>query len=154
MRTAHRLRAFTLIETLTVLIILSLTAAICSMYLTAGSEQARVRAAAASWQDLDAMARLHARAGHAIQISLDREGHAVTLRSNESNVPLRELALPAGWRGALYVNKEPTDAIVVDRRGRSLDYRAELRPDDASTDPIVWTACGLTGWVIDDGVSP
>src|SRR5688572_20250906 len=99
-QTVKGLRAFTLIETLAVIITLSLAAAICSMSLAAGNEQARVRAAAAAWRDLDALARLHAKAGQVVQMILSHEGYVVTLRSNESDAPLREVALPRGWRGA------------------------------------------------------
>lgn len=135
--------AFTLIETLAVIVIVSLVTGIATVGLAAASDSARLRGAAAHWRDLDARARLFSRSLGPIVMSVDNQRNAVTLHSVGSNERLTAVLLPDGVWGRVGANP-PTESIVFDRLGRSVDYDVEVR---TAQRVIQWRVWGLTGLI-------
>lgn len=135
--------AFTLIEVLAVIVIISLVVGVATVGLAAASDSARLRAAAAHWRDLDARARLFGRSLGPVVMSVGDQGNAVTLHSVESNERLTAVVLPDGVWGRLRVDPR-TQSIVFDRLGRSVDYDVEVR---TAQRVIQWRVFGLTGLI-------
>ena len=135
--------AFTLIEVLAVIVIVSMVAGLATFGLAAASDSARLRAAAAQWRDLDARARLFSRSLGPVVMSFEDPSNAVTLYSVESNERLTAVVLPDGVWGRLRVDP-PTESIVFDRLGRSVDYDVEVRTAQRL---IQWRVFGLTGLI-------
>ncbi len=135
--------AFTLVETLAVIVIISMVAGIATVGLAAASDSARLRAAAAQWRDLDARARLFSRSLGPVVMSFEDQSNAVTLHSVGSNELLTAVVLPAEVFGRFRV-ASPTESIVFDRLGRSVDYDVEVRTNQRV---IHWRVWGLTGLI-------
>lgn len=135
--------AFTLIEVLAVIVIVSMVAGVATVGLAAASDSARLRAAAAQWRDLDARARLFSRSLGPVVMSVGYQRNAVTLHSVGSNERLTAVVLPDGVWGQLRVDP-PTQSIVFDRLGRSMDYDVEVR---TAQRVIHWRVWGLTGLI-------
>ncbi len=135
--------AFTLIEVMAVIVIVSMVAGVATVGLAAASDSARLRATAAQWRDLDARARLLGRSLGPVVMSFDDQRNAVTLHSVESNELLTTVVLPAEVCGRLRVDP-PTQSIVFDRLGRSVDYDVEVR---TAQRVIHWRVWGLTGLI-------
>ena len=135
--------AFTLIEVLAVIVIVSMVAGVATVGLAATNDSARLRGAAAQWRDLDARARLLGRSLRPVVMSVGDQGNAVTLHSVESNELLTAVVLPDGVWGRLRVDPR-TQSIVFDRLGRSVDYDVEVRTDQQV---IHWRVWGLTGLI-------
>ena len=135
--------AFTLIEVLAVIVIVSMVAGIATVGLAAASDSAQLRAAAAQWRDLDARARLFSRSLGPVVMSVDDQSNAVTLHSVGSIERLTAVVLPDGVWGRLRVDP-PAQSIVFDRLGRSVDYDVEVR---TAQRVIRWRVFGLTGLI-------
>lgn len=133
--------AFTLIEVLAVIVIISMVAGVATIGLAAASESARLRAAAAQWRDLDARARLFSRSLGPVVMSVGDQSNAVTLQSVESNELLTAVVLSDGVWGRFGADP-PTESVVFDRLGRSVDYDVEVR---TAQRVIHWRVWGLTG---------
>ena len=139
----RRPAAFTLIELLAVIVIVSLVAGVATMGLAATSDAARLHAAAAQWRDLDAKARLFSRSLGPVEISLGDDGEEIQLHRLQSEELLSKLSLPPGMTGRIHAPGAPP-SIVVDRLGRSIDYEVELRSQERV---VAWQVCGLTGLI-------
>lgn len=143
-------RGFTLIELLAVIVIVALTAAIASVGLVAGSEQANTFAAAAAWQDLDARARLFAVSEGPVRMTVQLGAAAISNLQTGEN--LGDVVLPASVSGQLSVSERPVGSIIFDARGRSSDYLIQLRERDSNKLRLRWRVCGMTGWIVQDEV--
>lgn len=148
----HYRRALTLIEMLAVVVLLSLVAALGSVGLVSGNEQAQLRASLAAWQDLDATARLLAQTNGPIQMVLN-EG-TIAISSTHVGEGFSSVVLPDGYTGHLVVGNHETNAITFDARGHSEDYRVEIRRLATELPGSGWEVCGLTGWVVHREASP
>ena len=141
---AHNFRpAFTLIELLAVIVIVSLVAGLATVGLASTSKNARLHATAAEWRDLDTRARLFGRSLGPVMMSLDNDRHQIALRVIESNELLSTLDLPGRVTARLHT-QPPTESIVFDRLGRSVDYESELHTAQRT---IRWRICGLSGLI-------
>lgn len=136
--------AFTLIELLAVIVIVSLTIGLVTISLAATGERAYLRATVAQWRDLDARARAFARSLGSITMRLDQGSHAVQLHRDQSGELLTTVHLPQDLSATLG-SEEPSHTIIFDRLGRSPDYDVKLLAKNNRT--IHWHVCGLTGWI-------
>ncbi len=136
-------RAFTLIELLAVIVIVSLVAGIATVGLASASESAQLHAAAAEWRDLDGRARLFGRSLGPVVMSLNSKRDAVMLHVTDSKELLSEVTLPDGASGQIQT-RTPSKMIAFDRLGRSVDYDVELRTGEHL---IRWRVYGLTGLI-------
>lgn len=130
-------RAFTLIELLAVVAIMSLVSGVLTIHLAAETDAARRRAAATAWTDLDARARLYARTGGPVVMTLNAGRTVVRLHRAGSAERLAEVDLPAPGR----LTKP---AVLFDRFGHSVDYAAEVT---SGARTIRWHVLGLTGQI-------
>ncbi len=135
--------AFTLIELLAVIVIVSLVAGIATVGLASASQIAQLHAAAADWRDLDGRARLFGRSLGPVVMSLNSERNAVMLHAPDSKELLSVVTLPDGTAGQIET-RTPNKMIAFDRLGRSVDYDVELRSGERV---IRWRVYGLTGLI-------
>ncbi len=135
--------AFTLIELLAVIVIVSLVAGIATVGLASASQSAQLHAAAADWRDLDGRARLFGRSLGPVVMSLNLERTAVMLNVTDSKELLSEVTLPEGTSGQLQT-RTPNKTISFDRLGRSVDYEVQLQVGERV---IRWRVYGLTGLI-------
>ncbi len=135
--------AFTLIELLAVIVIVSLVAGIATIGLASASQSAQLHAAAAEWRDLDGRARLFGRSLGQVVMSLNSERTAVMLHVTDSKELLSEVTLPDGASGQIQT-RTPNRMIAFDRLGRSVDYEVQLQ---AGERVIRWRVYGLTGLI-------
>ena len=133
----------TLIEVLAVIVIVSLVAGVATMGLASTTHDARLRAAAAHWRDLDAKARLFGRTLGPVVMTLNADRTAVRVHVNGSDELLTKVVLPVGVTGR--ITAEPgTDAILFDRLGHTVDYEVRLAEADRT---VAWQVHGLTGLI-------
>jgi len=134
-------RAFTLIEVLAVITLLSLATAVGVASLGSASQRARLDQAAATLRDADAQARLLSRMGSSVTLAVhegrvsiesDRDAFSSILPDGTS---VEMAALPAG---------RSAPRILFDRLGRSTDYRVAVASAGSTR---VWLVAGATGWI-------
>ena len=140
-RTASR--SFTLIELLAVIVIITLTAGTVSVGLVSANTSAQLQTAVSQWRDLDARARTLSRALGPVTMRYQVQRTLVQLSILESGELLAEITLPRNV-SARVVTEGPTDTVIFDRLGRSLDYNVTLTLDNSI---IAWHVCGLTGYI-------
>jgi prepilin-type N-terminal cleavage/methylation domain-containing protein len=147
--------AFTLIETLAVVVLFSLATTLGLWSLVGAGEAARLGEAASLAREADALARLWARGGQSVElVSTDSE-----LIVASSAGPLTTLRLPASVRVEFALDSGPASdptpgaGIRFDRAGRSPDYRVLVRGSAAAKR---FAVAGITGLFvrIDPGSSP
>jgi prepilin-type N-terminal cleavage/methylation domain-containing protein len=138
---AEHAPAFTLIELLAVIVIVSMVASAVTVGLAATGERTRLHAAAAQWRDLDARGRLLGRSMGPVVMSVVEKGDEVRLRQLPSEDLLSKVSLPKGVTGRIQA-AGASRSIVFDRLGRTIDYEVQLRSSDRV---IGWHANGLTG---------
>jgi prepilin-type N-terminal cleavage/methylation domain-containing protein len=135
--------AFTLIELLAVIVIVSMVAGTATMGLAATSQWVRLHAAAARWRDLDAHGRLFSRSLGPVVMSLDEGSNEIRLLEVRSGEVLSRVSLPRGVSGRIHA-PEASRSVVFDHLGRTIDYQVELRSNDRA---IGWQVHGLTGLI-------
>ena len=134
-------RGFTLIEVLAVIVILSIVAGVATVGLVSATDSARLAGAISQWRDLDARARLFSRTTGPVVMDLNRDHTIVRLVVVESGERLSRIELPPDVTGHFRTDR-PTDAIVFDRTGGSVDYEVQMHTDDGV---VRWHVYGLTG---------
>lgn len=138
-------RAFTLIETLVVVVVIALAAALGAHSLSSASRSAQWKAAEAAVARFEARARLYARTDAPVEIALFVDGSTLVARARDGATVL-VLDLPSST-GATLVddNGTPIAVLAIDRLGRSRDatYRLEIDGEILSLD-----VAGLTGQVV------
>lgn len=139
-------RAVTLIETLAVVVILGLAASVALVSFAGVEHAGALRRATGLVRDFDARVRIVARAERAVELRVDGEGTTlVAVDPLDPETSLLKVELPDGVTALL--EWSPIDAApMIDRRGRSADYRVVLRRADATSELLVH---GLTGQVVD-----
>jgi len=143
--------AMTLIETLAVIVILSMVTGALGLSLTGNNRSAQARAAMARWRDLDAQARIAAQVEGAVQLKFDEDGRGIALRAVRNGEVLGTLRWPDGFEGSMATVDDQTASLIeFDSRGRSVDYAMMLRDLEYEGDGNAFTArvCGLTGWFV------
>ncbi len=132
--------AFTLIETLIVVLLLGIISVTALVSLSGVSDQARVSAAARNLLDLDALARVDAQRFGSCSIGL--EGPDIRVRRGGNTISSRRVAVDA-----ITLRRGTEDAegaeVLIDRLGRSPDYRFTVRVGAIQE---TWSIAGLTGW--------
>jgi prepilin-type N-terminal cleavage/methylation domain-containing protein len=138
--------AFTLIELLAVIVIVSMVAGTATVGLAATSEWVQLHAAAAQWRDLDARGRLLGRSLGSVVMSLDEGGDEIRLVEVRSDEVLSSVLLPRGVTGRIHAPKA-SQSVVFDHLGRTIDYQVELRSNDRV---VGWQVHGMTGLMTED----
>ncbi len=146
--------AFTLIETLAVVMVLSMVATAGLWSLSRAGDSARIREVAFAVREADAFARLQARRGTAIELRINEARLVVTRGSEEllsrswppdASVQLVPIAmLPDGTPSLGSEASTPMESIQFDRAGRSIDFRVLVRGAATS---IALLVSGVTGSV-------
>ena len=135
--------AFTLIELLAVIVIVSLVTGLATMGLSASNDAAHLRAAVGQCRDLDTRARLFGRTHGPVVMSTGQDGAEILLRAIGTGELLAKVQFPAGvtvrFRAAT-----PLESVTFDARGLSMDYGFELHGADRVSR---WRVSGLTGLV-------
>jgi type II secretory pathway pseudopilin PulG len=143
--------AFTLLETLAVVVLLALAAATVGARLTGSNTLARVRATAAAAQEADARARLLAVSHGRVAIQVEPgSGDLIAVVDGERSATLRA---PAGMaRFDLFhgTTGQPLSLVWIDSRGRSEDYSASCSLEGRVAR---WSVAGLSGWTTSQGVT-
>lgn len=141
-------RALTLIELLSVIVIISLAAGAALVRLGPIQENVALRSFAASMKELDGRARLHALTGERVKIEVDEELNEIHLIAFERDELLSRERLPHGARVRFVVGSESTSSIVFDRLGRSPHYEIEVAHESGR---IAWQVRGDTGLIVEGG---
>lgn len=132
-------RAFTLIETLAVIVLLALIGTMIGTGLVHADDSGRFSATVAMIRDTDGLARMHARtAGRAVVMRLLSDPARLQLAQYEDE-PLAERAVPKRIQVQISANN-----IVFDRSGRSIDYIVEISAGELRRRLEIR---GLTGWI-------
>src|SRR5262245_37813090 len=100
-------RAFTLVEVLAVIAIISLVAAAGTIGLVASTDQARLHALVSSCKDMDGHARLLAQTGKPLFMAVDVDRKVVVLRPVHDEEICSTCELPSQWSIAMRVNDRP-----------------------------------------------
>jgi type II secretory pathway pseudopilin PulG len=138
-------RAHSLVETLTVVVLLSLAVALLTPLVGSATENAVLDGAVRGLLDLDARARLRAQGGNGARIARgDGEGWFILCGDCATDERWGHW-LPSGTTLIELRNTEGAELgeIEYDASGRSPDYVAIVRLDDVSRTVRV---AGLTGW--------
>ncbi len=134
---------FTLVELLAVIVIVTLTTGIVTVGLASANNSAQLHGAVAQWRTLDARARTLSRALGSVTMGYEEEPQWLQLSRVESDELLANIQLPKKVYADL-VTGHPTNTIVFDRLGRSLDYDVTLALENRV---VAWHVCGLTGYI-------
>ena len=135
-------RSFTLIEMLAVIVIASMIVAVGGVSVNAAHEHSAFACTLAGLEQLDALARLHARSdGEVAAITLNRERRQVQLVVVSSGEQLAQIDVPLTIELVLEAPRG-SNRIVFDSRGLSDDYAVVVR-SDASCKRV--SVAGLTG---------
>lgn len=133
--------AYTLLEVLAVVVLLSVTTAAGLVCLSSTAVEARVREGISVVAESDQWARLHAKMRGPVYLRID--AGAVVLESEGEWRSLRDL--PSGVTVSLLDDGgQRLSRVRVDARGWSVDYVASIRAGETH-----WTGyvSGLTGWI-------
>jgi Tfp pilus assembly protein FimT len=136
--------AFTLLETLTVIVLLSLVASLGAASLSGTGERARVLLACDLVREADALARTAALGGDTVLIEVVDAGRALRI-SRSDGQPITTRRLPRGTTVAILdANAQHSLPVLpVGQDGRSPSYQAII----TSADQIRRLRfVGLTGW--------
>jgi prepilin-type N-terminal cleavage/methylation domain-containing protein len=138
-----RLRGFTLLETLAVVVLLSMAMAAVAVGVAGAGDAARLRGAVASMHDLDRRARLMAGAGN--RVTLQIEDARVALIQEPTGERITEMPLPTGLCLRLFDedHQQPMASLVFDATGCSPDYRVSIT---LGAQTRTYGVAGLTGW--------
>jgi prepilin-type N-terminal cleavage/methylation domain-containing protein len=146
MTRATRQHGLTLIELLAVIAILSLVAGVATVGLASSGAAASLHAAESGWKELDARARLLARAEGAMVMSIDDDARVVRLHVAATGE--RVGVVPLGALEAALETAGADDAVRFDGLGRSVDYHARLTGAERGRR---WRVAGLTGAIREVG---
>ena len=134
--------AFTLIELLAVIVIISLIAGITMANLAATDDDATLRAAVAAVRDLDQRARIFSQTGEHVTLAPSRTRDALLLKTSRDSETVAAAQMPRGITVHLDLPRTRRETVRFDSFGRSGDYRVVLR---RGMDTLVWRVHGLTG---------
>ncbi|MEQ8764768.1 MAG: prepilin-type N-terminal cleavage/methylation domain-containing protein [Planctomycetota bacterium] len=139
-------RGFTLLELLSVVVLLGLAATAVTVRMTGKRGLFASRALRREIQELDARARVAAQTLGPVALAVTDRGRRIRLIERSSGRAMRELELEENSELELY---EPgsTREIRFDATGRSRDYRAVLRQGRKR---VSWRVSGETGWIQDE----
>lgn len=145
------MRAFTLIETLAVVVLLGIIASVATVSLAGASDQAGLQQTIAAVREADVRARLVARSGAATSLGMPASRDSIVLAASGGD--RREFQAGNELRVHMLDSQgEPLQLVHVDTRGRSVDYAVLIQgPSHTAT----VTFAGLTGWsTIQQGPRP
>jgi type II secretory pathway pseudopilin PulG len=133
----------TLIETLAVIVIISLVAGATIVNLSAASARAELRCTMATIRDMDARARLMGRSGNSVVLTPTEQRDGLLLVTERENELLSTVPMPSGVRVRLQIDGGEA-AVQFDAVGRSVDYELLLEQQDSVR---ILRVCGLTGLI-------
>lgn len=133
-------RAFTLIEVIAVVVVLSLGAGVLAVSAAQSASDATDRAAIAAWLQLDTTARAAARRQGPAVLAVSDGGHAFELRRADGSQVSAHLA-------GLWARIDPAGAITIDARGRSRDYAVTFY-EPSGRMIATYDVLGATGQVV------
>jgi len=143
----HRRDGLTLIEVLATTALMSFVAATLMGSFSGVTDRARVQTLLHDLSQADARARLHARTGTSVTLSVDATHRRLYATARPSGERLSETTWPDDCDVKLVRSvREPSNrakAIVVEAGGSSVDYTFEVRTP-LGNDRI--DVSGLTGW--------
>lgn len=135
--------AFSLLELLVVIALLSLTMAVGITGLAGADGRGRLLAAGAIVEDADRFARLLALSAGPVTLRAVTDPARVELCEPGGRV--LPLGLPPGTEAMIEGGHE---GVRFDRSGRCPDYRVRVRAGGRS---VAWRVCGATGWRTTEG---
>ena len=146
-------RGLTLIEVLVTTVLIGLvSAALLGMAGGDQHERAQLRTLVRELRDLDARARLVARTGEAVELSVDETAGRVVVQGARGTTPISERMLPTGAKCSIRRDRvRPVQLIAYDSTGASGDYAFELALGRFQARLDI---AGLTGWITETGASP
>ena len=136
-------RGLTLIEVLTVLVILSMVTSMAATGLLRQSAGAQLQVALTDVAELDALARLTAPSLG--PIALLHDAHELELRTRTSDELISRRVLAADLILRDTRSQGAITTLPFDSRGVSDDYLIEVRLGPSR---MRMTVCGLTGWIV------
>jgi prepilin-type N-terminal cleavage/methylation domain-containing protein len=136
-------RGLTLVELLAVAAILALSAGIAVGGLAAAGSHAELERAISDLKSLDRRARALARAQGPVVLAVDQNREALILLEPGSGARLGAACVPGEWRLWLEQAARGSDAVVVDRGGRSADYAVVV----SGSWSVRYRVHGLTGLI-------
>lgn len=136
-------RAFTLMELLAVIVLMSLVAGIAVSNLGGLSQTEAMLSTSALLHDLDAKARAYARTDRPCTMRLSSERSTVDLLLTGDQSLLSQVGVPQGIGVKFAVRGGNATDVAFDRLGCSPDYELKCV---GQSHTIVWSVCGLTGW--------
>lgn len=147
----QRCRSFTLIETLAVIVVLSLIAGTAIVQLSAVNDGMLIESIASQIRDLDAKARLLSRTGEACQLSFNADSHSLILHGSSSAEAIASVHWPQHLRVEMQTDTDVATVIEFDRFGRSIDYTILLATDASVR---TWRVAGLAGYFTAQETAP
>jgi type II secretory pathway pseudopilin PulG len=150
MPTPHKsqLHAFTLIETLAVVMLIGLAAIVMTPMLAGATDSTRLNDAVRRFLDLDTRARLLAHQESGLMLRIEDEACVVVVDA-ESDV--QESTPIVQWAHGTQIQLKietadgrTVDSIMYDRGGRSVDFDVVITAGELRSSLSV---AGLTGWV-------
>ena len=145
--------AMTLIETLAVIVIISMVTGALGMSLSGNSRAAQMRATMARWRDLDAQARIAAQIEGTVRLEFNQDHRGITLCVVGTGEAIGALRFQDGCEGSITkADGESVSSINIDARGRSADYTMSLSDVDGQRigSQRIAQVRGLTGWFVQE----
>jgi prepilin-type N-terminal cleavage/methylation domain-containing protein len=141
-------RGFTLLETLGVITLMALIAALTSRGLSGATDDSRRRAALSAVRTVDATGRLLAASGP-VELIVAEDRGALVLRRDSRVVIVH--ALPAHCKAHLLMDDQPIASITYSSVGTTADFTVYIELPDV---PLALNVAGLTGWIEAREVAP
>jgi len=153
MARTRRSQGLTLIEVLVTTVLLGLvSAALLGMAGGEQHERTQLRSLVRELRGLDARARLVARTGEAVELSVDDAARSVVVRVARGTAPIAERTLPPEAKCSIRRDRvHPVRRISYDSTGASGDYTLDIALGHHQTRLDI---AGLTGWITETEASP
>ena len=135
-------RAFTLIELLAVIVIISMIAGVGLISLSSADTEATLQRIGFEWRELDGKLRIVSQRDPASRLSLRINDNTITGEGATDELS-QLIIMPHRVEAQLLVD-DAVESIAFDRRGCSSDYTLVLSLEQSKKQ---WQVFGLTGWI-------
>lgn len=143
-------RGFTLIETLAMVVIMTLAASILAVSVSGISDASKRNEARAICQDFDRRARILARLQGEVHVLAAEDGTKLVMSEDDlGQVVIASEQLPRGLTFEIERELSEGPSLAIDSSGASQDYQGYLRNADVIVDQ--WSVQGLTGQITPTG---
>ena len=145
-------RAFTLIESLAVVALLAIAMSTLAVGVAPSVEAAKLRDARSAVLDTDARARVLARGGSVIRLTLGDDAVWAHAAGDPQATPLVHRSLPAGTAVSIRAtaSDQPRSGVRIGADGRSEDYVLAITAGGRVSETLV---AGLTGYAFERRVT-